>query len=733
MLFALSRLSCALLLALFGVQLSAADAVPTDIEQPGTQPGELTDNLVAVDDCTACHANYDAAVEPWYNWQGGMMAHAGRDPLFWATMAVAEQDFDGSGDLCLRCHTPKGWLEDRSTPTDGSKLLSDDQNGVECGFCHRLTNPDDSEHMGVQNPPYLANDTDDPGSTPGEVKAYHGSGMASVLGTRGVLGPYDIPNPPNRHGATDQSMFHRSVDFCGTCHDVSNPAVGDLAHNHGAQATADPVVADGTPDSPVDGKAAFNNLPYKYGVVERTFSEYKAGKLSSTLVADYAKLPAELQSGAIADARTAALAAGNDGNYADGTPRYFSCQSCHMQPVVGQGAGFGDPPVRTDLPLHDLTGGNYWVPEAIVYLDGLGKLRLGGGLSQQQIDATLAAALRAREQLESAAGLRVTGDVLKVINRTGHKLITGYPEGRRMWLNMQWFDSKNDLLREDGAYGPLTDGNSDPVTVIDPADGVTPKQVSSLLDLDDSNTRVYEAHYGLTRQWAQQLHDLGYPDNLVIQYDRLSGDPVLNLGQLRMQAAGSEAMSFHFVLNNSVLKDNRIPPFGMAYEASRQRNILPVPPDQYDGSAQEDFRYFDVVPLNPPAGAVRADIRLMYQPTSWEYIQLLVLANDGSVGFLEDEGKNLLQAWLNTGMAEPHEMASTTWAPDNCNGDGINSDISNWIFVDTSTCNASNSIIAPNVLVDHGAELTLVSQAVTLGGGFSVEDGAILSVRGNTE
>jgi hypothetical protein len=25
-----------------------------------------------------------------------------------------------------------------------------------------------------------------------------------------------------------QSQFHRSVDFCGTCHDVSNPVVGDL-------------------------------------------------------------------------------------------------------------------------------------------------------------------------------------------------------------------------------------------------------------------------------------------------------------------------------------------------------------------------------------------------------------------------------------------------------------------------------------------------------------------------
>ena len=28
-----------------------------------------------------------------------MMSHAGRDPIYWATVAIAEQDFDGAGDL----------------------------------------------------------------------------------------------------------------------------------------------------------------------------------------------------------------------------------------------------------------------------------------------------------------------------------------------------------------------------------------------------------------------------------------------------------------------------------------------------------------------------------------------------------------------------------------------------------------------------------------------------------
>jgi hypothetical protein len=71
-------------------------------------------------------------------------------------------------------------------------------------------------------------------------------------------------------------------------------------------------------------------------------------------------------------------------------------------------------------------------------------------------------------------------------------------------------------------------------------------------------------------------------------------------------------------------------------------------------------------------GAVRAEIRLLYQPTSWEYIQFLYRANNRSVAFLANEGDKLLESWLNTGMAEPYLMASTTWgaAPPPTGGGG---------------------------------------------------------------
>ena len=62
--------------------------------------------------------------------------------------------------------------------------------------------------------------------------------------------------------------------------------------------------------------------------------------------------------------------------------------------------------------------------------------------------------------------------------------------------------------------------------------------------------------------------------------------------------------------------------------------------------------------FNPPTGAVRADVNLQYQTTNWEYIQFLHLANDGGIPFLADEGVNMLEAWLNTGMSAPHAMVS---------------------------------------------------------------------------
>lgn len=614
----------------------AATVVPNEIQQPGTQQNEVR-NLETPDKCDNCHGGYNAAVEPAFNWRGSMMANASRDPLFWATLAVAEQDFDGVGDLCIRCHSTGGWYRGRSTPTDGSALSAADADGVECDACHKMTNPDNSEHRGVMVAPFIANDRKTPAT------GYYGSGMLSLWGGSEKLGPYSDASA--RHQSLP-SRFHRTAEFCGSCHDVSNPAVGDLAHNNGKQPTADAVTTSGTLGAPLTGKAAFNNFPYQYGIVERTFSELKSGQLGSTLVQDFGTLPQELQAGAIRAAYEAAR-----GNYADGAPRYFTCQTCHMRAITGQGCNKAGAPLRTDLPLHDMTGGNYWMPEAILWQNAQGLLRLGGGLTALQVEAIRAGQTRARQQLSWASSLNVLPNAVRIVNLTGHKLISGYPEGRRMWLNIRWYDGAGTMVREDGKY--------DWIDVTLPGSPPRSLRVKSIVSLDDPNTRIYEAHYAMTKQWASQLIGLGYPNSLPLAFDRMTGEVALTLGQL---AAGSSEYveTFHFALNNHVAKDNRIPPYGMKYEEARKRNTLPVPATLYlqsDGT----YQHWDEVTLNPPSGAAYAEIRLLYQPTSWEYVQFLYLANTRQNAFLAYEGENLLQAWLNTGLAEPHVMASAVW------------------------------------------------------------------------
>lgn len=637
------------LLMLASSLLQAANVVPNEVQMPGTQPGEIGE-FDKAEQCDFCHGGYDSDVEPQHNWQGSMMSHAARDPVFWATLAIAEQDFDGSGDACIRCHTAGAWTSGRSVPTDGSAMLDRDKNGVECDTCHRMTNPDQSEHQGVQNAPFIA-------KTDGE--GHYGSAQYSMWPKVDKLGPYS--DAITKHPSL-KSDYHRDPDFCGTCHDVSNPVTGDLAHNNGAQIPLADGTFSGIFGSPVETKAAFNNPPYKYGIVERTFSEYKASLWPTFKVSDYANLPEQLKQGVVKNVYDAAILAGKGGDYEDGATRFYTCQSCHLPPVEGVASSIihNEPKTRKDMPQHDLTGGNYWVPEAIQWLDSQDKLRMGGGLKPWQISAMNDGVQRAKDTLSSAATIKIADSQLIVTNLTGHKLISGYPEGRRMWLNYKWYDSDGNLLREDGAYGNKTvsiDGRN--------------QTIRTILDLQGNNTRIYEAHGAMTQEWANQLLKLGSPRSLPLSFDDVTGAVDTTLGDLADTEAGDYHETFHFILNNTVVMDNRIPPYGFSYDEAKKRNALPVPETQFDDPGPGGtYDYEDQIPLNPPTGAVSAEISLLYQPTSWEYIQFLYLANDRSNTFLQDEGKNILEAWLNTNMAEPHVMATTSWGGGDTGGGG---------------------------------------------------------------
>ena len=110
-----------------------------DFFLPGTQPGGLDDSHPLIDPttCDACHT------DPIYKaWRGSMMGQAGRDPVFWAAFAVAQNDAADAGEYCLRCHTPTAWYDERDHAlTPGDLTPADINAGLACEVCHRMVDP----------------------------------------------------------------------------------------------------------------------------------------------------------------------------------------------------------------------------------------------------------------------------------------------------------------------------------------------------------------------------------------------------------------------------------------------------------------------------------------------------------------------------------------------------------------------------------------------------------------
>jgi hypothetical protein len=117
-------------------------------------------------------------------------------------------------------------------------------------------------------------------------------------------------------------------------------------------------------------------------------------------------------------------------------PEGKTCQDCHMPEETGQVAAEG--PVRTDRSSHELTGGNSFLLAAIAFLEpGLGiSDKLQAGIARTQALLRTAATL---EAIGAPASVR-RGEAIvfhiRVTNETGHKLPTGYPIGRRVWLQL---------------------------------------------------------------------------------------------------------------------------------------------------------------------------------------------------------------------------------------------------------------------------------------------------------
>lgn len=584
---------------------SAFAGTPVDFTPRGTQP-LLQVGLDEPDACAGCHGAFevaDAGFMPHATWSGSMMANATRDPLFWAALDVANRDVPGVGDYCLRCHTPVGWLGGRvrktgipATPlidgTDGCELSgslnepdseTNDFAGITCHFCHR------ADKAGPQGQPTMIGNanlwiddrlqcnTEDGGTFFGPCRKgpYRYSASSAV------------PAPPH---SWEHSTYLGTSEFCGSCHDVSTPDT-----SAGPLKTL--ILANGS-DS---------GIPFP---IERTYSEWKSSAYGDAMFADGF------------DGRAPMLANLNGFE--------SSCQDCHMRNST-------DPATRAcvfeaagsranNLPVHEFVGANHWIPRILRDEYGLGRVEAFNRtiawaeemLSQRSasVDTTI--------QSFGGAGSNLVARV-RVTNLSGHKLPTGYSEGRRMWLHLKVTDNVGATVFESGAYAPAT--------------GVL---------TEDPQLKIYEVLQG---QW------------------NLNGDQQCDADD------NNGRKLFHFALNNCVAKDNRIPPRG--FRGGNDLELRPVGysyPEVSPGVLQhwDDTVYTIPVPPGTPL-PLNVEARLRFQVASREYIEFLrdeaVASNipsenqmcerNSTVGPAnQSRGQYMFDLWQEYGRSPPVDMAT---------------------------------------------------------------------------
>ena len=546
-----------------------------DFFQPGTQPHQITDTIDPPVNCIGCHASYSSQVnqpadyEPWTGWAGSMMAQSGRDPVFYAALDIANANAAFAGEFCLRCHLPRGWLDGRSSTTDGSAMTPEDQEGVQCEVCHRLVDPISDAENPARDLTVLAAITS-PVTIPGNANL--------IVDTADFRrGPFDIvaDNGFDPHKLYDNaqdtlvSPYHQDSALCGTCHDISNPLMtwDEASQNYRLNDANQPFT---------DTTAMFP--------VERTYSEWRLSEFNTP---QGVALP----------------------QFGGNKSSVSTCQDCHMRDVTGVGAAFFGTatgiPERTDLPMHDLTGANNWVPQIIPQHPVFSATFTTDPYAAERLAALNAGIDRATAMLQNAAELDIalTGTQLMVTvtNNSGHKLPTGYIEGRRMWLQVAAYDADGVLIYSSGAY--------------DAATGTL---------TEDADLQLYEAKHGISPELASQL---GIP-------------------------AGE---SFNFILNNEILHDNRIPPRGYSFAAFAAAGAAPYSNGVADPGRYADGQYWDTVSYMLPAETEVVFVRLLHQVVSRAYVEFL---RDDSpfAGDPNSNGQILYDLWAGNGRSQPTIM-----------------------------------------------------------------------------
>ncbi|VGO19307.1 multiheme c-type cytochrome [Pontiella sulfatireligans] len=608
------------------------------VRMPGTQPGQVT-GLDSDKQCLSCHGGSTFEME---NWKGSLMAQASRDPIFWAGLTVAAQDAiwtlgtPNAADICVKCHFPMGWLDGRSDPVNASLMQGEDFNGVSCKICHYMYDPFyQATYDGTREGSDWSGYWDESGTAPqaaadatrnadalaaAQIDYFNGNpffsnnapasatytenggGHIFLITDNLATGKADAKRGPFSDAPAKHewlySRYHKSKYMCSTCHDISNPALANLAYI-GTNASHGVIL-------PSESQPA-----YSYAHVERTFSEF--------MLSGFGAQGGMEGTGPYSPDLFETSHAGN---------KIATCQDCHFRDLSGTKAanqGQVRPSGSTAHPLsgvpeHRMIGGNLWVPYVLASIeptspnyDAANEALLKQGPAALTLDFSQGELLDPNLLLETVTysgqmlqdsismtnanyDLNDSEFTLRLQNHTGHKLISGYPEGRRMFLNVKAY--ANDQL----------------IYEINPYDS----GIGTLKGLENSQSSPELS------EWEE------YEDELV--YEVHQGSSILNVDE-----------TFHMALATHRYKDNRILPRGFRIAEAAMRLCEPV----WDGHSDTNFHDsenfytqaeyeggYDEIEIELPEGTERIEAALYYQTTSREFIEFLRDEINGTNGTL---------------------------------------------------------------------------------------------------
>jgi MYXO-CTERM domain-containing protein len=328
------------------------------------------------------------------------------------------------------------------------------------------------------------------------------------------FGPHDMVESIRHPSAV--STWLPDSRLCGTCHNITNPA---------------------QPLRRANGTDTGQRFP-----LDTTYSEW--------VQSDYGRAGS-------ADAR--------------------SCQDCHMprSPMAGYTASTSGALERAAPRRHTFAGANIWGLQVMQSLRN--DMRSGSfydpeqaglfttGIRNAEASLRSAVTLEWRSPPSSAApGARIEV-VARITNRSGHRVPTGYADGRRVWLEVALIDAAGAETVLSGAYD----------------------NAEAHLDERDTQLKLYETLHG------------------------------------RIGIGPEE----HIALHDTIVKDTRIPPKGYRPLPGHEPVGVDYAGGE-NGTLRhwDDARYMVTIPATA-RGSLRLRVRARYQSTTRHYVEFLANEN----------------------------------------------------------------------------------------------------------